>query len=158
MKEYFQKLYAYNAWADNRVLNCLERQQVTDEKTLRVFGHEVSAQLIWYARIRSLPKSQLQLWADYSVHALKPLVEEASRLWLHYVNTEESFDQLLKYTNFTGAYYETVIRDLMCHIVNHSTYHRGQVAVLLREKRYEPVNTDFITYDRILSGQLKENL
>jgi uncharacterized damage-inducible protein DinB len=44
----------------------------------------------------------------------------------------------------------------MAHLVNHGTYHRGQVAVLLREKGYDPVNTDFITYDRVLRGQLKD--
>ena len=44
MKEYFLKLYQYNAWSNDRVLRCLERQQVSDEKILSVMGHVVAAQ------------------------------------------------------------------------------------------------------------------
>ena len=44
----------------------------------------------------------------------------------------------------------------MIHLVNHSSYHRAQIALLLRQKGYEPINTDFITYDRVLRGQLKD--
>jgi uncharacterized damage-inducible protein DinB len=44
----------------------------------------------------------------------------------------------------------------MIHLVNHSSYHRAQIAMLLRQKGFEPINTDFITYDRVITGQLKE--
>ncbi|MFM8742635.1 MAG: DinB family protein [Cytophagales bacterium] len=44
----------------------------------------------------------------------------------------------------------------MIHLVNHGSYHRGQVAMLLRERGYEPFNTDLITYDRVLLGQWKD--
>ncbi len=157
MKEYFLKLYQYNAWANHRVIESLDRQQVKDEKILRIFGHLVCAQLIWFNRFKGLPKSPLQLWGNYSIFELKSIAEEASRSWLGFIDEEDQFDRILKYTNYVGDYYETNIRDLMTHLVNHCTYHRGQVAVLLREKGFEPINTDFVTYDRIISGQLKEN-
>ena len=156
MKEYFLKLYQYNAWANQRVLECLERQEVKDEKILSIFGHLVCAQLIWFNRFKGLPKSPLKLWGNYSIFELKSIMEEASRSWLGFIDGEDAFDRVLKYTNYVGDYYETNIRDLMAHLVNHCTYHRGHVAVLLREKGFEPVNTDFVTYDRIISGQLKE--
>jgi uncharacterized damage-inducible protein DinB len=157
MKEYFLKLFQYNAWANRRLVACLERQHVKDEKILRIFGHLVCAQLIWYNRFKDLPKSKLELWGNYSLAELKEISEEAARSWLAFVDEEEFFDRVLKYTNYVGDYYETNIRDLMAHLVNHCTYHRGQVALMLREKGFEPTNTDFVTYDRIISGQLKEN-
>jgi uncharacterized damage-inducible protein DinB len=40
-------------------------------------------------------------------------------------------------------------------VVNHASYHRAQVAMLLRQIGLEPINTDFITYDRVMRGQLK---
>jgi uncharacterized damage-inducible protein DinB len=157
MKEYFLKLYQYNDWANRRVIECLENQDVRDEKILRIFGHLVCAQLIWFNRFKGLPKSPLKLWGDYPLAELKSIAKEAARCWLEFIDEEDSFDRVLKYNNYVGDYYETNIRDLMAHLVNHCTYHRGQVAVLLREKGFEPVNTDFVTYDRIISGQLKEN-
>ncbi|HMR56073.1 MAG TPA: DinB family protein, partial [Cyclobacteriaceae bacterium] len=64
--------------------------------------------------------------------------------------------RVLKYKNYVGDYYETNVEQIMIHLVNHGSYHRGQVAMLLRQKGYEPVNTDYITYDRVLTGQLKD--
>ncbi len=157
MKEYFLKLYQYNAWANHRIIEVLEREQVKDEKILSIFGHLVCAQLIWFNRFKDLPKSPLQLWGKYSLLELKAIAEEASRSWLGFIDEEDRFDRMLKYNNYVGDYYETNIRDLMTHLVNHCTYHRGQIAVLLRERGLEPINTDFVTYDRIISGQLKEN-
>jgi len=34
----------------------------------------------------------------------------------------------------------------MVHVVNHSTYHRGQITTLLRQLGAEPVDTDFLVY------------
>src|SRR5258708_25586541 len=135
MKEYFFKLYEYNAWANQRVIEILERENVKDENILMIFGPLICAQLIWYNRFKDLPKSPLQLWGNYSIFELRSIEAEASRSWLEFINEEETFDRVLKYTNYVGDYYETNIRDLMAHLVNHGTYHRGQIAVLLREKR-----------------------
>ena len=55
MKKYFLKLYQYNAWANKRVMDALNRQQVDDEKTLSLMGHIVAAQFLWLHRIKGLP-------------------------------------------------------------------------------------------------------
>ena len=46
----------------------------------------------------------------------------------------------------------------MTHCVVHASYHRGQVAVRMREGGLEPVNSDFITYCREQSGQVTPQL
>ena len=157
MKAYLLKLYRYNAWANRRVIGCLERQAVTDEKVVSIFSHCVAANFIWYNRFMGLPKSDYKLWdGNYSVAELKKMVEEANELWMSFIDSNESFDRVLKYNNYVGDYYENNIQDIMIHLVNHGSYHRGQVAVLLRERGFEPINTDLITYDRVLSGQWKD--
>jgi uncharacterized damage-inducible protein DinB len=156
MKEYFNTLYRYNAWANRRIMACLERQQVEDEKILSILGHLVAAQFIWLCRIKDLPKSQYALWGKYSLAELRAMVEESADLWLSFLDEHNTFDRVLKYTNFVGDYYENNVRDIMIHLVNHGTYHRGQIALLLRDKGFEPVNTDLITYDRVKLGQLKD--
>lgn len=157
MKQYILKLYQYNAWANRRVIGCLERQAVTDEKILSIFAHCVAANFIWYNRFMGLPKSDYKLWGgNYSIAEMKQMVEEAARKWLEFIESNNSFDRVLKYHNYVGDYYENNIQDIMIHLVNHGSYHRGQVAVLLRERGYEPINTDLITYDRVLLGQWKD--
>lgn len=157
MKTYLLKLYQYNAWANRRVIGCLERQAVTDEKIVSIFAHCVAANFIWYNRFMGLPKSDHKLWGGgYTIADLKKMVEEADQLWMSFIDSNNSFDRVLKYHNYVGDYYENNIQDIMIHLVNHGSYHRGQVAVLLRERGYEPINTDLITYDRVLLGQWKD--
>jgi uncharacterized damage-inducible protein DinB len=156
MKDFFLKWYHYNAWANRRVIRCLEQQQVTDEKVLSVFGHLMAANFIWLNRIKDLPKSNYELWGKYDLAALRSMVEEADHLWMDFIKGNDNFDRLMKYHNYVGDYFENNVQQIMIHLVNHGTYHRGQVALLLRQNGYEPVNTDFITYDRVISGQLND--
>jgi uncharacterized damage-inducible protein DinB len=155
MKEFFLKWYHYNAWANKRVLNAIKDQQVTDEKILTLMSHVLSAQLIWLHRILYLPMPDYELWKQYPIEKLILMSEEASARWLRYVEEHDQFDTLLRYHNYIGHSYENKVEQIMIHLVNHGTYHRGQVAVLMREKGFEPINTDYITYDRVISGQLK---
>lgn len=86
---------------------------------------------------------------------LDRMVDEASAQWLDFIRSNDSFDRMLKYNNYTGDYYENNVEHIMMHLVNHGSYHRGQIALLMRMRGFQPVNTDFITYDRVVSGQLK---
>jgi uncharacterized damage-inducible protein DinB len=156
MKDFFLKWYSYNAWANRRIINGLERQSVSDEKILSIMGHLVSANFIWLNRIKDLPKSNYELWGKYDVPVLKQMVEAADDQWMSFLREHEDFDRVLKYRNYVGDYFENNVQQIMIHLVNHGSYHRGQVAMLLRQKGFEPINTDYITYDRVLSGQLKD--
>lgn len=156
MKTYFLKLYKYNAWATKRVLNCLEKQQVTDEKILSIMGHMVAAQFLWLNRIKGLPPANVKLWGEYTLPQLIALADEADKLWLEFVQATEDFNRDLNYVNYVGEPYTTNVEMIMIHLVNHSSYHRGQIALSLRQKGFEPINTDFITYDRVLRGQWKD--
>lgn len=156
MKKYFLKLYQYNAWANKKVLKCLQEQNITDEKILSLFGHVMVAQLTWLSRIEATPNPGLKLWGDYAMPQLQSMSDEGSAKWLNYVEKTENFDWVLKYKNFQNDYYESNVETIMIHTVNHASYHRAQIAMLLRQKGFQPVNTDFITYDRVLLGQLTE--
>lgn len=156
MKKYFLKLYRYNAWANAKVLDALNKQHVHDEKILGLMGHVLAAQFIWLNRIKGLPKSPYKLWHNYPLDELLVMGKEVGENWLSFIETTDSFDRELTYTNYVGDPYVNNVEHIMMHLVNHSTYHRAQVALLLRQKGFEPVNTDFITYDRVMTGQLQD--
>jgi uncharacterized damage-inducible protein DinB len=82
--------------------------------------------------------------------------QEVAALWLAFVEETENFDRELTYHNYTGDPYVNNVEMIMIHLVNHSSYHRAQIALLLRQKGFEPINTDFITYDRVITGQWKD--
>lgn len=156
MKEYFLRLYKYNDWANKRVIRVLNEQQVHDEKILSLMGHIVAAQFLWYNRINGLPPAKVKLWGEYSLGQVTEMAEKANEMWIKFVDDNESFDRELTYTNYVGDPYVNNVETIMIHLVNHCSYHRAQIAMLLRQKGFEPINTDFITYDRVLRGQWKE--
>jgi uncharacterized damage-inducible protein DinB len=156
MKKYFLKLYQYNAWANKRVLGTLDRQNVNDPKILSLMGHVVAAQFLWLHRIKGLPAPDVKLWGDYSLPQLLELADKAGKEWLAFVEITDDFNRELTYRNYIDEPYTNNVEMIMVHLVNHSSYHRAQVAMLLRQKGLEPINTDFITYDRVITGQLKD--
>ena len=155
MKSYFLKLSQYNEWANRRVLKVIKEQMVTDEKILSLFSHQIVANFLWLHRVKGLPPPPYDLWKTYTLDVLTKMVDDASNDWLAFVQESDNFDRMLKYNNFTGDYFENNVENIMIHLVNHGTYHRGQIALLMRMRGYQPINTDFITYDRVISGQLK---
>lgn len=156
MKKYFLKLYQFNAWANQRVMQCLADQQVNHEKIISLMGHIAAAEMLWLHRVKGLPKPDVKLWSGYSYEELSAMLIKADNDWLDYVRHTESFDRELNYTNYTGDPFTNNVESIMIHTANHASYHRAQVAMLLRQNGFEPVNTDFITYDRVVRGQLKD--
>ena len=156
MKKYFLKLYQYNAWANRRVIGALTRQQVHNEKILSQMGHILAAQFLWLHRIKGLPAPDLKLWGNYRLEQVEEMADKANKLWLEFVEGTDDFNREMTYKNYTGDPYTNNVEMIMIHLVNHCSYHRAQIAMLLRQNGLEPVNTDFITYDRVITGQLKE--
>lgn len=156
MKKYFLKLYQYNAWANKRVLDKLNRQNISDKQVLSLMGHIVAAQYLWLHRIKGLPAPAVKLWGDYELKSLTRSADEVGAQWINFVESTDTFDRELTYKNYTGDPYTNNVEMIMIHLVNHSSYHRAQIAMLLRQHGFEPVNTDFITYDRVVTGQMKE--
>lgn len=156
MKDYFVRLYQYNQWANGRVLGALESQKVDNEKILTLMSHVVSALFIWLSRIEGKSPDAYPLWKQYPLEELLKMNDEITKRWIKFVEGTDNFNRELVYNNYVGDPYKNNVEQIMIHLVNHSTYHRAQVALLLRQQGLEPINTDFITYDRVITGQWKD--
>jgi len=54
--------------------------------------------------------------------------------------------QPLSYVNFKGETFKYPLGETLVHVANHGTYHRGQVATLLRQLGRTPASTDYLRY------------
>jgi len=61
---------------------------------------------------------------------------------------EKDFDARVEYKNAAGEKYTNSVKDIITHVINHSTYHRAQIAQLIRQSGGEPAKTDYIVYQR----------
>lgn len=156
--ETVRELYLYNHWADQRTLDSVA--PLSPEKFTREMGnsfssvrdtlaHILSAEWIWLERwLGRFPKSFLPA-SDF------PTVESLRRRWST-VNqdydrflqslTADRLQQPLSYLNRAGERYTYLLWQQMAHVVNHSSYHRGQITTLLRQLGAEPQGTDFLSY------------
>jgi uncharacterized damage-inducible protein DinB len=150
MKKYFDRLYRYNNWANDIILNALTENKVDDAEISKLISHLIAAQEIWISRITNRPPNVNGVWTVFSLEECRKLAEESGKDWLHFIEniTDRDYRRIISYKNTQGIAYDTPVIDIMAHAVNHTSYHRAQIAKLLRQKGIAPPNTDFITYAR----------
>ena len=150
MKKHFRDLLKYNAWANYRMLVTLEENEVKDDKMLLMYSHILSAQYIWLNRIKGLPTSPFPVWEQYKLRELRTMSEETDTNWDSYLEdySMEAFEEMIFYTDSKGRKHENTIREIIGHMTHHASYHRGQLAIMMREHGITPPPTDYILYCR----------
>ena len=80
-----------------------------------------------------LPSSQ---WSD---------VQRDQREFINQLS-EGLLNSRVAYENLHGQRWEYPLAHMMQHVVNHSSYHRGQITALLRQLTYVPPETDLLVF------------
>lgn len=159
-KNYFIHLSEYNIWANNTVISwCHSVSEDNWSKTLEssfpsikaTIFHIAAAEFIWNARLlsqeASFPKINdqdtkddiLQYWM-YNSSRLLQIVQELPN---------DAMDHWIHIQRQNGEESSLMIKSALAHIINHSTYHRGQVVTLLRQVGYNDFTSiDLLAYDR----------
>lgn len=134
----------HDSWANRRVLEELRAQ--ASAPALRIFAHLLAAGEVWLQRLRGEDEASTPIWPDLSLEdCVRQLTanEAGYRAFLAALTGEE-LDGAVSYRNNL----QTSVGDILTHLASHGAYHRGQIALLLRQAGLEPVNTDFITWVR----------
>jgi len=150
MKNHFIDLFRYNDWANQRILITLEENKISDQRSLALYSHVLSAQIIWLNRIKDIPTSPFPVWEVYNLRELRSMTEESSRNWLTLLQAHpnQTFEEMINYKNSKGKKFESTLRQIISHVLNHSTYHRGQIISHLKTLSIDLPVTDYIAYAR----------
>lgn len=141
-------LIRYNHWASGRILDVMQSADAVPERAVELFSHLLRAQDVWYGRVQKTDHTELDFWATEPLSACAERVEASTRRWQTVLKEYEDLDQSMSYTNSKGTPFETPLRDVLTHVVNHGTHHRAQIALVLREADIAPPPTDYIFYLR----------
>ncbi len=154
-------LFAYNAWATNRFFDALESlpeqtlmkdTQASHKSMQGTLMHLVGAEKIWLSRWIGKPETQGLSQADApTLRALKEIWEDVSSRIARFIARLDAakLQSSFEYANLKGTIYTNTLEQTLQHVVNHSSYHRGQLAVLMRQLGLQPVNTDLIQFYRL---------
>lgn len=158
MHDNFAALFAFNRWADDRVIVAcrpLDQEAYTRELpggmlSLRsTLVHLAGATRAWTRRLDGEPVTGLTTEEEL------PTLDDVARVL---AEAHARFDRLVPeltperlastwtYQNLRGQTCRVPFWAVPRHVVNHASYHRGQVAVKLKRLGLEPPGTDFITW------------
>lgn len=150
MKSYFQKLFKYNEWANQKVLDAVKKANEPSYQIIGLLSHITAAQDVWLGRILNSENKDQPIWPEYSWEDIKEKLPESSEEWSEFVETmnDDHFQEEHQYYNSKGELFKTKMEDVILHVVNHATHHRAQISKMLREQGDEPPATDYIFYAR----------
>jgi uncharacterized damage-inducible protein DinB len=155
-----RSLFEYNAWANRRSLAAAEK--LTAEQFTKPMGssfpsvrdtlaHVYGAEWIWLERFEGRSPSALPnvnvfaevrtLRETWAVH------EERLLIFIAGLN-QADLDRTMEYKTLKFGVYSNPLWQSMLHVVNHGTYHRGQVTTLLRQLGAQPILLDLMHFYR----------
>lgn len=149
LKNHFLKLLRHMKWADIRVLNLLEKQNIREGKVVELISHIVISEDTCYKRITN-EFYENRFWDLLTLEECKSMVEQTSSKYVKYIAVlpENNFQKKISYKNSRGIDYITSVEDILTHVVFHGMYHRGQIMLLMRNAGHEVAATDYAMYVR----------
>jgi uncharacterized damage-inducible protein DinB len=155
-----QRLFDYNRWATRRLLDAAEalapdelRRDLKSSfpSLIDTLTHMIGAEWVWLQRWKGTsPSAFADTSALDSVRAVRNRFDTLWREQQGFLDGLENGDETrdVAYKTFKGEPDKRPLGDLMRHVVNHATYHRGQVVTLLRQLGAVPPATDYIRWLR----------
>jgi uncharacterized damage-inducible protein DinB len=157
-KQDIEYLYRYNRWANSRVLE--DAAKLTPEQFVRdlqashrsvrdTLAHILAAEWIWLERWNGVSPKALLDPADFpSVESVRTRLEKVESECADYIQglTDQMLGETLTYTNTRNEEWTYTYGQMLQHVANHSSYHRGQVIAMLRQLGAEVRPVDLLVF------------
>jgi uncharacterized damage-inducible protein DinB len=156
MKNHFIKLFNYDHFANNALLNVIIDAN-NPRRPIQLMAHLLVAERRWLDRVNEVPPySSNELWpTDFTAEHCAKLITEYHEEWIGFLERmpEAGFSRIISYQNSMGDSYSTAISDILTHVINHSTHTRAQAGQQLKLTGTETLPiTDYVYYLRQLNS------
>ncbi|RKR83247.1 putative damage-inducible protein DinB [Mucilaginibacter gracilis] len=149
MHTYFKQLFQYDKWASKMLLDKFEKQFPQNERIYGLMSHLLSAQRNWLDRCLGIPQSAV-LWGQRLPDEMRQDLENYNLAWIDFIESlhDADFAKPITYTTAAGITYTNTLTEIIAHVINHGTHHRGQILILMKEEGYVLPGIDLISYLR----------
>ncbi len=147
MKVLFNQLFDYNFYCNKKLIEQCTTMEKVPEKCIKLFSHVLNAHHIWNNRIAGKP-SEYGVWQEHAVESWGDIHYENQRTTFELITNADDFGRRIDYENSEGRVFANELKDILFHIINHSTHHRGQILMDYRSNGIEPEPLDYIFYKR----------
>lgn len=153
----FEKLFKFDHWAGSLAVESAagvpegNRGDARYGRALEILAHIQVAKRVWLDRIQGVPLAEKMEWFPrWSVDECREKAKQNDEKWAAFLAGlgEADLDRDVTYQSSEGVGYTSTIDEILTHVVNHGTYHRGQVARLVTECAGKRASTDYIAFTR----------
>ncbi len=147
MNQFFKELFEYNHHSNQQLCALLQQHsEQTGEQAEKLFSHILNAHQIWNNRVLQRENA----FTPWQIHPGNTLADTDRKNYEHSIQVLDTMnlDSSITYTNTSGQTFTNTVRDILFHIINHSTYHRAQIATAVKQNGLQPLATDYIFYKR----------
>lgn len=153
----FRRWFDYEEDAHAKVLASLDtvpadrRTGPEYRKAVGLFAHIVAARRVWLGRLGVLPPAAGPLFPDNpDLGAVVAEWDTVRAAWTKYLaeSTDADITRVFEYKSLDADRFRNRIEDILAQLYGHSSYHRGQMAVLIRAAGGTPAITDFVFWCR----------
>ncbi len=152
----------YTAWASAQLVEAaaaLSEEELTrdfgtaDKSVLGTLVHIFGADLVWLRRLKGEPAAVFLTEADYQLTVIQNDWPALYRQWKEWgaALTDQGVAADLSYADLRGNPFRQPIGQLVLHVVNHATHHRGQAAGFIRAMGRTPPKLDLIHFYRTVA-------
>jgi uncharacterized damage-inducible protein DinB len=146
--EHLRELYIYNDWANRRIITALKSNR--SEKSLNILAHLLVTEQEYYERLYGKDSTGFDFWQNLTLedcgNLAKQNAENYERLLKRF--DDEGLGQSVSYKTSEGVAYTNSFRELLTHVLVHSSIHRGNMVLKMREENLTPPTVDYIIYLR----------
>jgi len=129
-------MFDYDRWANLQWLDAANSLGKQD-----ILLHIVEAQVTWLTRIEGTPVWQPTL-EDFGIH-----LDRSVGRWKRFLLGAD-LGKVISYTTSRGDHYDSEVSEIIRHVINHGTYHRGQLRGIAGERGMDFPETDYIHFVR----------
>lgn len=147
LKNYFEEIFKYTHDSNMKTAEALINSSLPlNDVTYKLFNHILNAHCIWNNRIVKLQELP-DVWEMHTNEEGAILNDSNFNHSLKIIK-ELNPDNRVCYFNSKGQQFSNTVGDILFHVVNHSTYHRGQIITAIKQSGTNVPVTDYIFYKR----------
>ncbi|MEP6617507.1 MAG: DinB family protein [Ginsengibacter sp.] len=160
MKQLLQQYAAYNIWANKRILEAvsqLSEDQINQEivssfpSVYKTLLHLMEVEKAWWERVKLAEHPSLSGWFNGNFDELSKKLIELSTQWHDWIQQTNDVNimHVFAYQNSKKEHFKQPVYEVVLHLFNHQTFHRGQVVMMLRQLGVTRIPaTDFSVFTR----------
>ena len=143
MREFLLRGFEYDLWANHKWLHIIGKFK-SSQRALEVFEHILKAQMIWLQRCGLYVEQVENI-------AFAQLITSLNQTWKGVIE-DADLAAWVEYQDFAGEDQRTQFGDIVAHVINHGTYHRGQLRQIAEYDGIAFPDTDLIHYIRSIQA------